>query len=385
VNRLFRWGILIALMILSVSSFIAIKMVFGERAEAVVPQLIGVSAVEATNLLQAAGLSARIDQVDSNHPEGIVIAQGIAPGDKTDRGKIVTLKVSRGSAQIRIPDVRGKEFAQAAQELDAAGFKIGAVIRVSDQLKKPGTVMAQNPAAPAMVMNNRMIDLLVSEGGPGRAETVQVPDLRGHDEAEAKQILEQSDLDAGRVNVIESSQAPAGSVVRTDPRAGTRVPAGRTVNIFIARPPDPNAAEAVQPKAQTGRPAGPVLDAPPAITGTQPETAAGRPQAGEIPTWNPNSQAVPPAQPAQSASSPQSPAVPSLPAGSKMAKVRYQVPPLARVLNLRIVMTDQAGSRVLREQPVKGGEYVTMDTPYSGAAAVTVHLGDQQVWQEKYN
>ena len=383
-NRLFRWGILIALMILSVSSFIAIKMVFGERAEAVAPQLIGVSAVEATNLLQAVGLSARIDQVDSNHPEGIVIAQSIAPGDKTDRGKIVTLKVSRGSAKIRIPDVRGKEFALAAQELDAAGFKIGAVVRVSDQLKKPGTVMAQNPAAPAMVMSNRMIDLLVSEGGPGRAETVQVPDLRGHDEAEAKQILEQSDLDVGRVNVIESNQAPAGSVVRTDPRAGTRVPAGRTVNIFIARPPAPNAAGAAQPQTQTSGSSVPVLDVPPTVTGNQPGSATGRPLASEIPTWNPNSQ-VPPAPSTQPASSSRSPAVPNLPVGSKTAKVRYQVPPLARVLNLRIVMTDQSGSRVLREQQVKGGEYVAMDTPYSGAATVTVNLGDQQVWQEKYN
>ncbi|MDR1510613.1 MAG: PASTA domain-containing protein, partial [Synergistaceae bacterium] len=323
-NRLFRWGILIALMILSASSFIAIKMVFGERAEAVVPQLIGVSAMEATNRLQTAGLLARIDQVDSNHPEGIVIAQSITPGDKTDMGKIVTLKVSRGSAQIRIPDVRGKEFALAAQELDSAGFKIGAVIRVSDQLKNPGTVIAQNPAAPAMVMSNRMIDLLVSEGGPGRAETVQVPDLRGHDESESRQILEQSDLNVGKVSVIESTQAPAGSVVRTDPRAGTRVPAGRTVNIFIAKPPDPNSAVPAQapPTPQS-------LDAPPAITGTQPGSAARTPQAQEIPTWDPNRQ--PPAvQPAPSqASQPPVliPSAPSLPAGSKVAKVRYQVPP----------------------------------------------------------
>jgi serine/threonine-protein kinase len=370
---------LIALVILSASSFIAIKMVFGERAEAVVPQLIGLSAVEATNRLQAAGLLApRIDQVDSNHPEGIVINQSIAPGDKTDVGKIVTLKVSKGSARVRIPDVRGKEFASAAQELDAAGFKIGAVLKVSDQLKKPGTVMAQNPAAPAMVMSNRMIDLLVSEGGPGRAETVQVPDLRGHDETEARQILEQSDLDAGRVSVIESNQAPAGFVVRTDPRAGTRVPVGRTVNIFIARPPDPNAAESSRPQT----PEGP----PPAITGTQPGTAAGIPQAREIPTWDPNRQ-VPQAQPVpqQPARAVQPPATPAPPAGGKAAKVRYQVPPLARVLNLRIVMTDKSGSRVLREQPVKGGEYVTMDAPYSDEATVTVYLGDRQVWREKHN
>jgi serine/threonine-protein kinase len=149
------------------------------------------------------------------------------------------------------------------------------------------------------------------------------------------------------------------------------------VNIFIARQPNPNASAGTQPQTQAGRqqPA-PVLDAPPAQ---------------EIPTWNPNQQ-VPPAQQTTSAAQTAAPAqavppaaVPALPAGSKVAKVRYQVPPLARVLNLRIMMSDQSGSRILREQPVRGGEYVTLDVPYLGGATLTVQLGDRQVWQERYN
>jgi serine/threonine-protein kinase len=68
-----------------------------------------------------------------------------------------------------------------------------------------------------------------------------------------------------------------------------------------------------------------------------------------------------------------------------VAKVRYQVPPLARPLNLSIVMADQSGARTLRQQQVNGGEYVSIDTPYTGNATVTVSLGEQQVWQERYN
>jgi serine/threonine-protein kinase len=77
--------------------------------------------------------------------------------------------------------------------------------------------------------------------------------------------------------------------------------------------------------------------------------------------------------------------MPAATSSGKLAKIRYQVPPLARVLSLNIAMTDQVGTRVLREQQVNGGEYVSLDAPYSGNALVTVRLGEQQVWQEKYN
>jgi serine/threonine-protein kinase len=77
--------------------------------------------------------------------------------------------------------------------------------------------------------------------------------------------------------------------------------------------------------------------------------------------------------------------IPAPPAGSKVAKVRYQVPPSVRPLNLTIVINDQSGTRTLRQQQVQGGEYVSMDTPYSGSATVTVSLDERQVWQERYN
>jgi serine/threonine-protein kinase len=238
-------------------------------------------------------------------------------------------------------------------------------------------------------MNNRMVDLLVSEGGSRGAETVQIPDLRGQTETHARQILEQSYLEVSKVLTIESNQAPEGTVVRTDPRAGTRVPTGRAVALHIAKTPAPTAAQPQSPLPQPNQ-VSQAPDAPPTITTQTP----GAGQAPEIPTWNPNQpgairtsqqppDSTPAVQPTQIQPMPQP--VTSAPAGGKIAKIRYQVPPLARPLNLNIAMNDQSGTRVLRQSQVQGGEYVSMDTPYSGSATVTVRLGDQQVWQEKYN
>ena len=404
-NRLFRWGIFFALLVLAASSFIAIRMVFGDNKEATVPTLIGVSAVDATNLLQSSGLLARIDQVESHLPEGIVIAQSMSPGEQTDRGKIVTLKVSRGGSQVRIPDVRNREYPVAVQELEAAGLKVGTVLRVSDQLKQPNMVIAQNPSPPASVMSSRLVDLLVSEGGTGREETVQVPDLRGETEANARRILEQSNLVMSRALSQETNAVPAGTVVRTDPRAGARVPTGRAVALFIATPPDPAAVAAAQAQAEAQAQAQAQLQTQPAAQqqSDAPPQAVVTPSAGQAaatPTWNPNQPmplqtttqqpaqtAPPPAQQPQQQIVPQpalSPA-PVLQPGDKMARVRYQVPPLARPLDLNIAISDLAGTRTLSQQQVQGGEYISMDVPYSGTATVTVRLGNQQVWQERYN
>jgi serine/threonine-protein kinase len=329
-----------------------------------------------------------------------VIGQNIAPGGKTTKGKIVTLKVSRGGTLVKIPDVRSKEFPEAVKELEDAGLKVGMVLRVSDQLKQPNTVIAQNPAAPAMVMNNRMVELLVSEGGTARrADTVQIPDLRGQTERNAREILEQNDLVVGKVLSIATNRVPEGTVEHTEPRAGARVPVGRAVNLHMAKVPEP--ASETQAKEQTP-PVSDALasDAPPAWISTS-TASAGSDTAGmapEIPTWNPNqpAQPRPPPQtqsPAKIQTSPQTtgdnrqtipPTLAASPSG-KLAKIRYQVPPLARTLSLNIVIADQSGTRILREQQVSGGEYVSLDTPYSGDALVTVKLGENQVWQEKYN
>ncbi|MDR1917280.1 MAG: PASTA domain-containing protein [Synergistaceae bacterium] len=395
-NRLFRWGIIIALLVLIGSGSVALRIVFVDKNDTVVPPLIGIPAVEAANKLQSVGLSARIDQVDSNQPEGTVISQAPSAGEKIEKGKSVIVRASRGGTQMMIPDIRGKEFTAAVQELDAAGFKIGHVVRVSDSLKPSGVVMAQNPASPATVINTRMIDLLVSKGSTSsRAETVQVPDLRGQSEALARQIIEQSNLSIARVTTIETNQVPEGTVFQTQPKAGTRIPFGGALTLMLARKVDPNT---VKESANAPSTPPPDIVTYPVIDATAPEAEPSRPLAPEIPTWRPG-QPVTPQTPPSTPSTPERapsagstaaantqniPATPPVTQG-RVAKVRYQVPPLTKALVLRIVLSDQSGTRVLREQQVSGGEYFSMDTPYTGGASITVQLGGEQVWQERYN
>jgi serine/threonine-protein kinase len=378
---------MIALLILVGSGLVSIRLIFVEDKDVEVPSLVGLSLVEASNKLHALGLLARPDMVDSDQPRDVVIYQAVPSGERASKGNIINLKVSRGGALIQIPDVRGMQFAEAVKKLDASGLKLGSVLRVPDGLKPAGVVIAQNPASPAGVISSRMVELLVSEGKAGKAETVQVPDIRGEDEQMARQIIEQSDLNVSRVVLVDSKLVPAGSVVQTQPKAGTRLQSGASVTLVLAKapasPPEeqgttPEEAGAqIPPLLPTPSQAAAIGTVPPVIPVDQPEYAGTPAQQASVPVIPPiappEAQTPQPVQEAQSA-----------PSGRKTAKLRYQVPPLSRALPLKIEIADSDGTRVLQDKQANGGEYISMETPYNGSANIKISLGGEVIWQEKY-
>ena len=72
-NRFFRWGILIALLVLVGSGFMAVRIIFSENKSVTMPSLVGIPVEEAGGKLEALGLSARIDWIESKQPSGIVV------------------------------------------------------------------------------------------------------------------------------------------------------------------------------------------------------------------------------------------------------------------------------------------------------------------------
>jgi serine/threonine-protein kinase len=53
-------------------------------------------------------------------------------------------------------------------------------------------------------------------------------------------------------------------------------------------------------------------------------------------------------------------------------------------LQLKIELVDPSGAKVLVEREAKSGEYVSLDAPYSRECAVTIYLGGEFVWQDRY-
>lgn len=365
-RNLFRLTMLVVLLVILGSGIMAVYTVFLGGRTLTVPSLEGLSVIDAVDQTQALGLLVRVDQVESLQPAGTILSQWPAAGEKVKGGKILVLKVSKGGTRLSLPDVRGMEFAQATARLEEDGFKAGDVLRIHDESRSAGVVVAQSPAAPTMMSPGRTIDLLVSLGPKSSGGMVVVPDAVGRSETIARKLITEAGLTVRSVSSVYTQASPEGLVTRLDPSPGAKVPAGSGVTVTVAtlkKPPTqeapkvPGLAPGQAPtQMTTPPPTSPTATAPPAETpGTAPTAPAPQTVAPEVP---------------------QTP--------QKTAKIRYQVPPLTRPMELKIEIVDTAGTREILNREVKGGEYITLDAPYRESAAVTIYLGGMFVWQDRY-
>ena len=383
-GKVHRWGMVIAFVVIIASAYFGIKTVFIEDKNSTVPNMAGMQLVDAVEALQKEGLLAKVDQVDSPERADTVISQNLPAGERVSKGKVVILRVSKGGSIMPVPDVRGLKFEEGVKRLSEAGFKVDKIIRVTDKLKPAGSIIAQNPAAPQQVAANCMVSLLVSTGVTGAGEFVSVPDLKGQNVDVATQVLEQIGLSVGGSTETPSAEVPAGTVLRTNPRNGANVPAGSQVNLLIARMPDPGESSAETPPADDRDPQRAAAVRTVVIKNTEPS---------DIPTKLPDSRTAAPSKetpkeepkaPAEPVKVPQ-PEKPVPSAAQKTAKLRYQVPPLTKPLSLKIELTDDTGTKVIRDVMANGSEYISMNVPFTGQAVITVFLGGDFVWQDRFN
>jgi eukaryotic-like serine/threonine-protein kinase len=66
----------------------------------------------------------QLNQVASNKPQGIIVAQSPGPGTPVPPGGTVTLSVSQGPPEVQIPNLQGQSFQQAQQTLQNLGFTV---------------------------------------------------------------------------------------------------------------------------------------------------------------------------------------------------------------------------------------------------------------------
>lgn len=367
-SKYVRWSLVIALLVILASGVMAVRIVFFESRDIPVPSLTGLPVVEAVGQIERIGLLARVDEVESTLPEGSVISQWPDPGTKMARGKTMILKVSRGGAKLPLPDVRGLEFQEAVKRLSAGGYRVGEVVRVQDPVKPDGYVIAQNPSPPAMLPGTRMVSLLVSRGNGGSQGMVFVPNVVGQKEDFALKLLVGNGLSPDVSPSSGGGDLSSKLVVATTPAPGSRVPVGSKVLIRVATEGTAPVKEASSAKVTTQPQQGPSLK-----PAQKPQAAPQQVRQTENPA------------PGKAVSTPQQEQeVPRQELPKKVAKIRYQVPPLTKPLELRIELSDKTGTRVLEEETVNGGEFISIDAPFVGEARVTVFLGGEFVWQDRF-
>lgn len=97
-------------------------------------------------------------------PTGQTISQNPAGGTSVPRGAQIDLTLSSGPAPLPVPNVAGSQLDVAAVRLEAAGFEVGSVARVSSGDIPNGEVISQDPLAGNLLQVGASIDLVASSG-----------------------------------------------------------------------------------------------------------------------------------------------------------------------------------------------------------------------------
>jgi beta-lactam-binding protein with PASTA domain len=131
--------------------------------------------------------------------------------------------------QVTVPDVVGSEGVFAAQEkLTQAGLVVGSREEKTSKDDKPGTVLAQSPAAGTDVEKGSPVSLELAVSGTEKT----VPKLKGLTLAEADKKLVAEDLTRG--TIFPNPPDLKAKITSTLPEAGTVVKGGSPVDIFLA-------------------------------------------------------------------------------------------------------------------------------------------------------
>jgi len=133
------------------------------------------------------------------------------------------------TAEVVVPDVTGKQMTLARQILEDKKLRVN-VAETYDASVPAGTVVSQNPEAGTKVKEERLVTIYVSKGG----ESLEMPDLKGLSRKDAEEKLTKMGLKIGSI-YERNSDEEAGTVIATDPRAGSKINKGQSVDITVSK------------------------------------------------------------------------------------------------------------------------------------------------------
>lgn len=205
-----------------------------------IPDVTNVAEKEAENRLKAAGLQVgRIIRRQSDDvKKGYVIATRPTAGNSVNKGNSVNLIVSSGSSMVKVPDVVGDRYDEAAEKLENMGFDVIREDQYSNKVP-PNDIISQSIAADVEVKPTQTsITLVVSKGKSARPKnnTVTLKDLRNYSLKSAQDYAKENNLTL-QINQEYSDDVEKGLVISMDPGPDTKVDKGSTVTIKVSKGP----------------------------------------------------------------------------------------------------------------------------------------------------
>lgn len=253
-------AVLLLVTIALVSALITMRLAI-HGAEVQVPVLRGRTMPQAVGALRARGLQAGIDghYYSAMQPAGVVITQSPMPGTLVRKSWRVRMTVSLGPQKVAIPSVDGMNETLATITIRRMGLQVGAVVGLPYAYAPENTVIAQTPTANATDVEGPRVSILTARPAPQPENANVMPDMIGDNFTQAAMAIIHAGFKlaplqnppaattptpaptsqpatasaTGPSTAIQVSTAPPGAVIAQVPAAGTRIPAGSTIQLTV--------------------------------------------------------------------------------------------------------------------------------------------------------
>ena len=218
-----------------------------EDGKVEVPNVVGMTEEKAKETLNDEGLGFKVvaREESKKYEEGRVTEQRTKAGEKVAKNTTIEVVVSSKlvGETIKVPDVSGRDEAEAQKILEDAGFKKISSEFTYDDSVPSGQVIKTTPEANAEATEDTEIVMQVSKG----AEKKTVPNVVGQKDADAQNAINSAGLSVGTVTYDYSDTVDQGIVISQSVDGGKKVDAGTTVNLVISNGPEPAAKVSVPP------------------------------------------------------------------------------------------------------------------------------------------
>jgi serine/threonine-protein kinase len=197
------------------------------------PDLLPYDKATATQRAKLLGFKLKFtEQFSDTQPKDKIIGQDPGANERVLKGGTITLTVSRGPEVYPVPDIVGKAFDLATQDLQTIRVKWTRTDKYDDTIPA-GSVVDTNPKVGQPIRPNATLQVFVSKG----PNPVQVPNVIGKNIEDAKNQLAQVGIQADHIQITQiDSQKPQGEVVQQDPSGGS-VQDGMVIKLSISNGP----------------------------------------------------------------------------------------------------------------------------------------------------
>lgn len=136
--------------------------------------------------------------------------------------------------QVEIPDITNLTIEEAEKLLRKKGLKLR-IERTEYKINTPaGMVLSQRPLPRSKTVKGGKTIHVIASGEP---REIILPDVRRKQEQEAKIILENANLKIGKIFTVASDEIEKGYIVSQEPKEGTTVLFGESINLQVSSGP----------------------------------------------------------------------------------------------------------------------------------------------------